>query len=144
MSSQLDRLQSQLLFTTLVTDAINQTVVDLAAIALCHRSATRAHYLIGVLARKSRIVIDTHISTDVEREISAANMDSFSLKSKLFEEELSSKWDSYVGRFVGFSKISRSDMQYLENPPFWLIYRHACAILRSRAVLEAATGFVLT
>jgi hypothetical protein len=140
LSSPLNQPQSQLLPATHVTDAIIQTFADLVAIAPCHRSAKRAYYLISILAEKEKIFAP--MSLDVKRVLSVEGTASFSLASMVCEEELSSTWHSDAGRFVGISQMSTNDVQDLENPPFWLIYRHARAILPSRAVLEA-TGFVL-
>lgn len=141
--SPLDRRQSQLQLANQVIDAIRQTVADLAAISPCHRSAQRAHYLVGILAKKGNIVLNARMSLDFKGCSSAHAGGSLTVDAMVLEEELSSKWETKVGRFVGMSQTSTSGVRDLQNPPFWLIYRHARAVLPSRAVLEASGFFAL-
>jgi len=131
-----------MLLVTQVADGIRQTVVDLAAIAPCHRSAKRAHYLIGVLARRLNVVITSSMSLYVEIGTVATENEVSSVEEKILEMELSGKWQSSSGRFVGMSHRLTVALKDLQSPPFWLIYEQSRIVSPSLAVL-AETGFCL-
>lgn len=142
LSLPLSLSQSQQLLASQVTEAIRQTITDLATIAPCHRSAKRAHYLISVLAKKDKLIVNAQTSLDIQGGLSLGGAGRVDIASAVLEEELAAKWDNNAGRFIGISQRYEATVQDLQNPPFWLIRRQARERWPPGAGLEAA-GFVV-
>ncbi len=140
--SQPPRMQIELSLKNEVAEIMSQATLYLKAMGLCHRSAKRAHYLIGIIRKEEKIVASAHMALASGDRTLVAPAVSTDLASKLLDEELLRRRDEVGGRFVGISDGMRKDMPQLENPPFWLMHRPEWTVFPTRKI-EKAAGFAL-